>query len=401
MGYDFDALVERRGTNCVKWDSLEKRYGEKDLLPFWVADMDFPVADPIQKAIRDRIQHNVYGYTEVAPSVYEAIEAWTQGRYGWSIEPEWVSFTTGVVNALNLLVTSYTNPGDKIIVQPPVYAPFFNSILNNGRQVVYNPLVATSEGYKMDLDDLERKIDGRTGMLILCNPHNPVGRVWTKSELEELAEICLRHGVLVVSDEIHADFVYSGHKHIPMASLSPEVAENTITCMAPSKTFNLAGLATSFVVISNQRRRQTFLNTLQNVGVSTTFMGIIALEAAYRHGAAWLDELLGYLEGNRDFLVDFLEERLPMIKMTRPEGTYLTWLDCRGLGMECQNLQDFFIHKAKVVVNDGQWFGPNGGGFVRFNIGCPRPLLLRGLTRIEKAVLSQLDREVILAQDLQ
>ena len=401
MSCNFDVLVERRGTSCVKWDSLEKRYGEKDLLPFWVADMDFPVADPIQEAICERIQHPVYGYTEIASSVYEAIGAWSRRRHGWEIQPDWVSFTTGVVNALNLIVTSYTNPGDKVIVQPPVYAPFFNSVLNNGRQVVHNPLIQTSEGFVMDLEDLERKIDSRTKMLILCNPHNPVGRVWTKAELEGLTEVCMRHGVLVVSDEIHADFVYTGYKHVPVASLSPEVAQNTITCMAPSKTFNLAGLATSFVVIGNKRLQETFRNTLQNVGVSNTFVGVTALEAAYRHGEGWLDELLVYLEKNRDFLTDFLNQRMPMIKITKPEGTYLTWLDCRGLGMECQNLQDFFIHKAKVVVNDGQWFGPNGSGFVRFNIGCPRPLLEQGLARIERAVQSQLDRGIILAQDLQ
>lgn len=386
MDYDFDLIMERRGTNCVKWDGLVDRYGEKDLLPFWVADMDFAVAEPIQKAIIDRVQHPIYGYTQVAPSVFEAIISWLDRRHGWHVQPEWIDFTTGVVNALNLIINTYTLPGDKILVQPPVYAPFFNSVLNNGRQVVYNPLIQTDSSYTMDLGDLESKIDSRTKMLILCNPHNPVGRVWSKKELQQLAEVCLKHDLLMVSDEIHSDFIYTGYKHVPLASLSPEIAENTITCMAPSKTFNLAGLATSFVVIPSKQLRRLFRNTLQNVGVSNAFLGVTALEAAYRHGEGWLEELLIYLEENRDLVKDFLEKQVPGIKMKKPQGTYLTWLDCRGLAVEENDLQDFFIDKADIVVNDGKWFGPNGKGFVRFNIGCPRPLLQEGLCRMERAV---------------
>ena len=386
MAYDFDLVMERRGTSCVKWDGLIDRYGAKDLLPFWVADMDFAVAEPIQKAIIERVQHPIYGYTQVAPSVFEAIISWLERRHGWHVQPEWIDFTTGVVNALNLIIYTYTLPGDKILVQPPVYAPFFNAVLNNGRQVVYNPLVRTDNSYIMDLDDLESKIDARTRMLILCNPHNPVGRVWSRPELQRLAEICLRHDLLMVSDEIHSDFIYAGHKHVPLASLSSEIAENTITCMAPSKTFNLAGLATSFVVISNRRLRKLFCNTLQNVGVNNALLGVTALEAAYRYGEDWLEELLVYLKGNRDFMQEFLERQVPGIEMREPEGTHLAWLDCRGLAVEENSLQDFFIKNARIVVNDGQWFGPNGKGFIRFNIGCPRPLLREGLCRMERAV---------------
>mgnify|MGYP000853093023 FL=1 len=389
MACDFDVIVDRRCTDCVKWDGLGQRYGGKDLLPFWVADMDFAVAAPIQKAIMERVQHPVYGYTEVAPSVYEAITGWLERRHNWHVEPEWISYTTGVVNALNLIVWSYTLPGDKVIIQPPVYGPFFRSVLNNGRQVIHNDLVETAEGFVMDLDDLERKIDSRTKMLILCNPHNPVGRVWSKQELGRLAEICLKHDVLMVSDEIHSDFIYTGHKHLPLASLSPEIAEHTITCMAPSKTFNLAGLATSFVVISNQRLRELFGNTLENVGVSNALLGFTALEAAYRYGEEWLDELLVYLEGNRDFMRSFLEERIPSIKTSNLEGTYLAWLDCRDLAAEAQNLRDFFVEKAKIAVNDGLGFGPQGKGFIRFNIGCPRPMLREGLSRMERALKEQ------------
>ena len=386
MPHDFDALIQRRGTDCYKWDALEERYGERDLLPFWVADMDFASAEPVQRALLERVQHPVYGYSITPPSAYEAIVSWLERRYGWVVEQEWISFTAGVVNALNLLIQTFTLPGEKIIVQPPVYPPFFNSVRNNGRQVVFNPLAETDRGYVMDFDDLEAKIDSRTRMLILCSPHNPVGRVWRKEELEKLAEICLRHGLLMVSDEIHADFVYSGRRHVPLASLSPEVAQNTITCMAPSKTFNLAGLATSFVVIPNKHLRDRFANTLDNVAIDPSFLGIAALEAAYRHGEEWLEELLVYLAGNRDYLRQFIQDQVPDIRMTELEGTYLAWLDCRGLKITGCSLAEFFAKKAKIAVNDGQWFGPGGEGFIRFNIRCPRPLLEEGLERIKKAL---------------
>lgn len=386
MAYDFDAIVNRRGTGSAKWDSMEQRHGEKNLLPFWVADMDFEVALPIQRAMAERLRHPVYGYTQVEPSVYDAITDWLERRHGWCVDSEWISFTTGVVNALNLIIQTFTLPGDKIVVQPPVYAPFFKSVLNNGRQVVYNSLICANDCFIMDLDHLEAHIDSRTRLLILCSPHNPVGRVWKRRELEQLAEICLRHNILMISDEIHSDFVYPDHRHIPLASLSPEVAQNTITCMAPSKTFNLAGLATSFVVIPNRRFREVFGNTLENVGVSNAFLGITALEAAYRFGEEWLDELLTYLKGNLDYMQDFLRERALGIEMKEPEGTFLTWLDCRELVTGNLGLHDFFVYKAKIMVNDGQWFGPNGSGFVRFNIGCPRALLRAGLSRIEAAV---------------
>ncbi|NLA57784.1 MAG: putative C-S lyase [Firmicutes bacterium] len=386
MAYDFDVLIERRGTNCYKWDSLEEKYGEKDLLPFWVADMDFAAAEPIQRALLERVQHPVYGYSIVPESVYEAIVSWLERRHGWSIKREWISFTAGVVNALNLIIQTFTLPGEKVIVQPPVYAPFFNSVRNNGRQVVFNPLIETDRGYVMDLDDLEEKIDSRTRMLILCHPHNPVGRVWRRDELERLAEMYLGRGILMVSDEIHGDFIYSGHQHTPLASLSPEVEQNTITCMAPSKTFNLAGLVTSFVVIPNKSLWDRLNNTLTNVGIGPSPLGLTALEAAYRDGEEWLDELLIYLEGNRDFLKNFIQEQAPALKMAELEGTYLAWLDCRELQIAHCSLSEFFATKAKIAVNDGQWFGPGGQGFVRFNIGCPRPLLKQGLERIEQAV---------------
>ena len=386
MVHDFDVLIERRGTDCYKWDSMEERFGERDLLPFWVADMDFASAEPIQRALLERIQHPVYGYSCLAPSVYEAVISWLEKRHGWLIQREWLSFTAGVVNALNLIIQTYTLPGERIIVQPPVYAPFFNSVRNNGRQVVFNPLIETDDGYVMDFDGLEKQIDSRTRMLILCSPHNPVGRVWRREELERLAAICLSHGILMVSDEIHSDFIYSGHRHIPLASLSPEVEQNTITCMAPSKTFNLAGLGTSFVVIPNKSLRDRFNNTLTNVGIGTSPLGVTAMEAAYRHGEQWLDELLAYLEGSRDLLKGFIKERVPGVKMMELEGTYLAWLDCRELGITGCSVSEFLVSKAKIAVNDGQWFGPGGQGFVRFNIGCPRPLLQEGLERMEAAV---------------
>lgn len=386
MKYNFDEVIDRRGTGSSKWDNLEKRFGEKDLLPLWVADMDFAVAGPIVEAIQKRAAHPIYGYTERPESACVAIRDWLQRRHGWKIETDWVSFTTGVVNALDIAVLSFTNPGDKVIVQPPVYAPFFRAIENNGCQVVNNPLKLVDSRYVMDLDDLEKKFDSRTKLLILCSPHNPVGRVWTENELEKLAELCLQNNVVIISDEIHSDFIYQGYKHIPLASISEDIARNTVTCIAPSKTFNVAGLATGVAIIANPRLREVFNNTLENVGVSTGIFGMVALEAAYRYGEDWLDQLLQYLEENLQFLMEFIERRIPEIKVIRPEGTYLVWLDCRELGLEGSNLKDFMLRKAKVVLNDGSWFGPGGEGFQRINIGCPRSILEKALCRIEKAV---------------
>lgn len=386
MGYNFDQVVERRNTNSIKWDYVENMFGAADLLPLWVADMDFQVPEAIVEAVTMRAAHGVYGYTAIPDSVYQAICKWVEKRHGWRIEKSWIGFTSGVVTALNIAVHAFTKPGDKVLIQSPVYRPFFMAIENNGRQIVNSPLKLVNGKYQIDFVELEKQFDSRVKMMILCNPHNPVGRVWTKEELERLGELCLKHNVVILSDEIHSDFIYPGHKHISLASLSEDLAQNTITCIAPNKTFNVAGLSTGAVVIPNTQLKTQFDIALENAAVKTNLFGIIAMEAAYRFGEEWLDELLKYLEGNRQFLAQFIEERIPQIHLIQPEGTFLTWLDCRELGMEPAELRRFMIEKAKVGLNDGVWFGPGGEGFQRLNIGCPRSIIQEALERIEQAV---------------
>lgn len=386
MGFNFDKVVDRRNTHSIKWDCLKDNFGAADLLPLWVADMDFEVPEAVVEAVTMRAAHGVYGYTAIPDSVYQAICKWVEKRHGWQIKKSWIGFTTGVVTALNIAVHAFTKPGDKVLIQSPVYQPFFMAIENNGRQIVNSQLKLIDGKYQIDFADLEKQFDSRVKMMILCNPHNPVGRVWTKEELERLGELCLKHNVVILSDEIHSDFIYSGHQHVPLASLSEELAQNTITCIAPSKTFNVAGLSTGCVVIPNSQLKAQFDIALENAAVKTNLFGIIALEAAYRFGEEWLDELLNYLEGNRQFLTRFIEERIPQINLIQPEGTFLAWLDCRELGIEPTEIQRFMVEKAKVGLNDGGWFGPGGEGFQRLNIGCPRSIVQEALERIELAV---------------
>lgn len=384
MHYDFDQVIERRGTGSSKWDGAIAKYGDPDLLPLTTADMDFAVAEPIREAMSKRLEHPIFGYTLIEDGVHESISAWLQRRHGWEIQKQWISYTAGVVHALKLIVQTFSEPGDEVIVQPPIYAPFFNVTLSLGRKVVYNPLKFEDGKYVMDYDDLETRFTPRTKLLILCNPHNPVGRVWTRDELSKLAKICLEHGIIMVSDEIHSDFIYSDAKHVPLASLSDEIAEHTITCIAPSKTFNLAGLATSAVIISNENLRKQFNQTLSNLGGGYNLFGFVALEAAYRYGEDWLEQLLAYLEGNRQYILDYTAEELPDIKVVKPEGTYLAWFDFRGLGLKDDVLEDRLIKEAKVVLHPGVWFGPGGEGFGRLNFGCPRSTLAKALERIKR-----------------
>lgn len=386
MHYDFDRVIERRGTGSSKWDGAIAKYHDPDILPLTTADMDFAVAEPVRQAIARRLEHPILGYTMVGDGVYEAIAAWLQRRHGWKIQRPWISFTAGVVHALKIVVQAFSEPGDEVIVQPPVYAPFTMVPENLGRRVVYNPLKFSDGKYVMDYDDLESKFGPRTKLLILCSPHNPVGRVWTREELVKLGEICLKHGINIVSDEIHSDFVYSGVKHVPLASISDEIAERTITCIAPSKTFNLAGLATSAVVISNENLRKEFNRTLSSLGGGHNLFGMIALEAAYRYAEDWLDQLLAYLEGNRQYILDFVAQELPGVDVVKPEGTYLAWIDFRGLGLGDEALENFLITRAKVDLHPGVWFGPGGEGFSRLNFGCPRSTLAKALERIKKAI---------------
>lgn len=384
MQYDFDRVIERRGTDSIKW----KIFAD-DVLPMWVADMDFESPPQVIEALVQRAQQGVFGYPERPAAYYEAMIDWMRARHGWDIKREWLAHSPGVVTALNLAVNAFTQPGDKIIVQPPVYFPFFPIIRNNGRQVVFNPLCNENGYYRMDLADLEKHIDSRTKAVLLCSPHNPVGRVWTKEELDALAEICVRKNVLIFSDEIHSDLVLDGHKHTPVATLAPEIADITVTLIAPSKTFNIPGLFTSALIISNPKLHTQFNHMLENMSLNhSNIFGMVGLEAAYRHGAEWLDQLLEYLQGNVDYTLEFFKEHIPQIKVTCPEGTYLLWLDCRDLGLDHDALRDLFLKNAKVGLNEGHTFGPGGEGFMRMNIGCPRSVVQKGLERIERAVNS-------------
>ncbi|MDR3602815.1 MAG: PatB family C-S lyase [Desulfosporosinus sp.] len=387
MNCNFDQITNRRQTGSVKWDFNQRTFGREDVLPLWVADMDFQAPEAVIEALVNRAQHGIYGYSNGMESYYKAIIDWMQERYGWEIQRDWIAFSPGVVPALNELVRSLTEPKDKILIQSPVYPPFFLAIQNHGREVVNSELTLKNGRYTMDFADLEEKFASGVKMMILCNPHNPVGRVWEREELERLGQLCLAHNVLVVSDEIHGDLIYEGYHHIPFATLSPELAAQSIICTAPSKTFNLAGLQTSNLIIPNAKIRQAFQASFNLTGIhNPNLFGITALEAAYRYGRDWLDQLMHYLKGNVEFLMSFLDQELPQIQAIQPEGTYLVWLDFRSLGMESKALQKFLIHKAGVGLNAGYLFGPGGEGFARLNLGCPRSTLAEGLQRIKTAV---------------
>lgn len=387
MAFDFDRIIDRVPTSSLKWSYRKRFCGEEDALPLWVADMDFAVAPEIQKAIQERAGHPIYGYPVRQDGFYTALMGWTSRRYGWNIQREWICYSPGIVPAINLAVLAFSQPGDKIVIQTPVYYPFAAAVLNNGRQLVENPLRLSGERYAMDLEDLEKKIDSRTKMLILCSPHNPVGRVWTREELEALADLCAKKDIIVVSDEIHADIIMPGYRHVPFASLSENAANRTLTCLAVSKTFNLAGLCTANVVISNRRLRDQFVTMVGNIGLGTSnVFGIVAQEAAYTHGEPWLEEFIHYINNNYRHLRERIKKAAPEIRVFPLEGTYLAWMDCRGLGLEDSALREFFLHRAKVWLDHGSMFGNPGKGFMRLNLACPRALLDQAIERIEAAV---------------
>ena len=386
MNYSFDEIIDREGTSCVKWDLRDKVFGNSDVLPMWVADMDFKTPEFISEAIIHRAQHAVYGYTYRTEGYYSSIINWMRSHHGWAIERDWILFSPGVVPVLFMATLAFTNPGDTVLIQTPVYPPFYDAVLKNNRQLVFNPLIQNGNRYEIDFKDLDLKLEG-TKMMILSNPHNPVGRVWTKDELLEIGRLCLKHNVLLISDEIHCDLVFSAYKHIPTASLSPEIAAITITCLASSKTFNTAGLSTSNVVASNPILRSKLNGIIQSVHVdSGNIFGAIASEAAYTHGEEWHNRLIEYLESNVNLVRSFLKERLPEIKFIEPEATYLLWLDFRELNISQPELVKLLISKARLGLNDGTDFGIEGTGFMRLNIGCPKSLLIEGLQRLDNAL---------------
>ncbi len=387
MAYNFDEIIDRNGTNCLKYDGKARYFGTNDLLPLWVADMDFRTPDFIVNAIKTRLNHEILGYSLKPDSFFNSLVNWTKRRFDWQIEKEWISFTPGVVSALNFSVLSFTNPSDKVIIQTPVYFPFFTAITDHNREIAVNELINNNGDYSMDFDGLRALIDKKTKLFILCNPHNPAGRVWRNDELKALADICLENNITIISDEIHSDLILSGNKHTPLASLSPEIAAITVTLMAPSKTFNIAGLASSAAITSNPNLKRQFDKIPNSMHISSgNLFGIAAFEAAYTHGDSWLNELLNYLDKNLTFIEQFVSANLSPMKVISPEGTYLAWLDCRRLGMNDKDLREFFITRAKVGLNSGTDFGPGGQGFMRINFGCPTSVLDEGLTRIQRAL---------------
>ena len=389
MKYNFDQVIDRTQSDSMKWNGNDEHSGVADVLPMWVADMDFQSPAPVVQALLRRAEHAIYGYPRRSDAYYDAIIGWLHRRHGWDIQRDWIVNAPGVVSALTCAIHALTQPGDKIVVQPPVYYPFFSIIQNNGRQIVLNPLRFENQHYRMDLQDLEKQIDSRTKLLLLCSPHNPVGRVWTRAELQALGEMCVRHNLLILSDEIHSDLILRGHQHTPIAALSEALAARTLTFIAPSKTFNLAGFATSVAITPNRDLRAALNQTIEDYGLHVgNVFGIVALQVAYREGEEWLEQLLDYLEGNVRFAMQFVAERIPQIKAIGPEGTYLLWLDCRGLGLAPAALKAWMREKAKVALSDGADFGLGGAGFQRLNLGCPRSILEAGLTRIERAVNS-------------
>ena len=385
--YNFDEIINRENTDCIKYDFRKHYFGTDDVIPMWVADMDFKTPDFILNAIKQRINHPVMGYSFRSNGYHNAVLNWLQSRHQWTIKKEWITFSPGVVPGLTLAVTIFTKPGDKIIVQPPVYFPFYSSIEGPGRKVIHNPLRLENGRYYFDFEDLKQKIDKRTKILILCSPHNPGGMVWKKEELEQLANICLENDILILSDEIHSDLIFRPNKHIPLASMTEEIAQNVITYMSPSKTFNMAALSTAYVIIPNSHLKKEYDYILEynHLHIGNAF-GNIALEAAYTHGNDWLEQMLDYVEDNVEFVADFFRNKIPMVKILPPEGTYLIWIDFTNTGLSHAKIKELLIYKAKVGLNDGATFGFGGDGFFRMNVACPRTTVKESLYRIYKAL---------------
>lgn len=382
--YNFDELINRTGTNCIKYDARKMFFGNEDVLPLWVADMDFRTPDFIVDAIKKRAEHEVFGYTFRAESYTQAIVNWLKRRHNWEIKSEWITFSPGVVAGLTMAIEALSKPSDGVIVQPPVYFPFFDSVKGTGREMIENPLKLENGRYYFDLDDLKRKITPKTRLLLLSNPHNPGGMAWNEQELTSLAQICIENKIIIISDEIHSDLIFDGYKHTPLAGISEEIAQNTVVCMAPSKTFNTAGLTTSFLVIPNKRYFAAYerVMRLPHLHMGNIF-GTAALEAAYTHGDEWLGQLLQYLQANYAFLEQFFSENMPRVKVMKPEATYLIWLDFSAYGLTDEALNKKIID-AGVGLNRGTQFGKQGSGFMRMNIGCPQSVLKEALERIAK-----------------
>ena len=386
--FDFDSIIPRKGTDSFKWDALDAVFGSGDVLPLWVADMDFAAPESVTTKMMERARHPIYGYTTQSPSLIQSIVEWVKRRHGWEIEKEWIVPAPGVVPSIVLSILALSEPGEGVIIQTPVYPPFFATIQDNSRKVVENPLISRDGHYEIDFVDLEQKLaDPQNKLLLFCSPHNPVGRVWSREELSKVYALCQKYRVDVLSDEIHADLVFKGHRHTALASLGEPVCKESVTFMAASKTFNVAGLNFSFMIVPCAQRRALIDKCFAKLHISReNLFGALATETAYREGEEWLDALLDYLEANVDFLIGFVEQRVPGIKVVKPEGTYLAWLDFRAYFTCARDLQYFLVHKAKVGLNSGIAFGRQGEGFARLNFATQQSGLLEALRRIEVAI---------------
>lgn len=384
MNYNFDQLPQRRGTNCYKWDLIAKRGLDPDTLPLWVADMDFETVPEVKEKLKEAAEHGIYGYSMLGDDYYAALTGWFETRFDWSINPKHVTVTPGVVFALAAAVRAYTDEGEAVMIQRPVYHPFTNVVTENNRRLINNPLVFENGRYHMNFDDMEKKItDEHVKLFLLCSPHNPISRVWTKEELLQAADICRRHEVILVVDEIHCDFVYDGYQHTSFGTLK-DFADRAVICTAPSKTFNLAELQLSNIIIPNTQLRERFRSEMKRISYGdANLFGQISCQAAYEHGGTWLDELLSYLQGNISFIRTFLNQHLPRVALIEPEGTYLLWLDFRSYGLSAEELNHKILYDAKVWLNEGSMFGSEGEGFMRINIASPRSMIVEAMERLE------------------
>ena len=388
MTYSFDKIVDRRGSGDLKHGVLQERYGRSDLLPLWVADMDFETPPFITEALRQRLVHSLFGYTIVPEELWDVIIQWTLEHHGWQVQHEWLTYIPGIVKGIGMAINVFSEEGDKVIIQPPVYHPFRLTPQGNGRKVVYNPLRELPDGsYDMDFEQLEQVTDEHCKILILSNPHNPAGICWKENTLRRLAHFCYEHHILVLSDEIHSDMALFGNRHIPFATVSDEAAACSITFAAPSKTFNIAGIVSSYAIVPNPTLRRRFYSWLEaNELNDPPLFSPIATIAAYSQGESWRKQMLAYIEENIRFVEEYCQQHLPKIKPWRPEASFLVWLDCRPLGLQHDELIDLFVNRAHLALNDGAMFGPGGEGFMRLNVGTPRSILLQALLQLEQAM---------------
>jgi cystathionine beta-lyase len=392
MIYDFDKLIDRKDSFSLKWSkaALQKFFekDDDDLLPLWVADMDFECPKPVVDAIKKEAEGSIYGYNwHDTPKYHDAVTGWMARRHQWEVDPKWIVYSPGIVPAINMMIQTFSNIGDKIIVQPPVYYPFFGAVTENGRKLSLNQLHYENQKYTFDYEDFEEKAkDPLTKIFILCSPHNPIGRVWTREELKKLGDICLEHDIMIIADEIHHDLILPGNSHTLFSTISEEYEQKSIICTAPSKTFNLAGLQISNIIIPNEKLRQSFIHTIaykNGIGIPNSF-GIVAMIAAYKEGEEWLEQVLNYVDLNFQFLKEFVENNLPGLKYIKPEGTYLAWLDFNYLGLNDKELKKLILNKAHVALDEGKLFGPGGEGFQRINVACPKLILEESMQRIKK-----------------